>query len=138
MSQAALSAPPAVVVFHFVHTDNILMSAGNNFITWDSNLGPFTSDVDQNATKRLIPKAGTLKNLRVRLDGAPGGTTSYTITVRVNETDTSIEVTISGDDTTGTDLTNTATVSAGDRLSIRVTRGSGASSARPLISLDLS
>ncbi len=72
----------------------------------------------------LFPCAGTLKNLYVNLSAAPNGGNSRIYTVRQNETtDTALGVTITGSATTGNDTSDTVSVSAGDRITIKNTFG---------------
>ena len=67
------------------------------------------------------PTGGTLKNLRVWGDANPGGTTkTYTITLRDNESDTSLTCAVVGTATTGSDTTHTVSVTAGHRYTFSV------------------
>ena len=69
----------------------------------------------------LVAADGVLKNFYIALDGDPdngAGTQSYAFTVRTNEANISITCTVSDGSTTCTDLTNTAAVTAGQRVSI--------------------
>lgn len=66
----------------------------------------------------IAPVAGALRNLRVHLGTAPGTGENVVLTVRVNGADTGITVTIANTDVAGSDTTNTAAVSAGDRISV--------------------
>lgn len=71
----------------------------------------------------IAPVAGTLSNLCARLGTAPGAaeetTKTLTLTVRKNGADTGITGAIAADATTVSDTTHTATVAAGDRISIK-------------------
>jgi len=69
--------------------------------------------------EQLASPPGTLKNLRVILDIAPGAGTSWTFTVMVNGVASSLACTISDTDTSGQDLVNTASVVAGNTISLR-------------------
>ena len=74
-------------------------------------------------TEIVVPLAGTLKNLRVVIGGNPGADKSYAFTARINESSPANGPTCTiagGTDTSCTDLTNTATVVAGDRIGIQV------------------
>ncbi len=71
-----------------------------------------------------VPVAGTMSNLRVRLDGAPGfpgSGKSYAITVRKNGADTLLACAILNAATTCSDDSDTITFSADDLISVRVT-----------------
>ena len=65
-----------------------------------------------------VPFAGTLKNLYCSVTTAPGGGTSWAITVRDDASDTSVTCTISNTSTTCNDTSNTATVAAASLLTI--------------------
>jgi hypothetical protein len=74
-------------------------------------------------TTILVPMpAGTARNLRMRLNGAPAGVANYMFTLR-NATgvgNTAVTCTIAGADTECSDVFNSATFAAGDTMSIRV------------------
>ncbi|MCA9362087.1 hypothetical protein KC906_01810, partial [Candidatus Kaiserbacteria bacterium] len=68
-----------------------------------------------------IPTDGTLKKLYVEQDRDAGsGSDAYRYTLRLNGADTSVTTTLTVPDTAGNDTTNTASVSAGDYLTLRV------------------
>lgn len=69
-----------------------------------------------------IPFAGTLKNLRVRQNVAGTGAATITYTVDVNAVGSALAVAMSNTVQDGSDLVNTVAVSAGDLLTIRVTK----------------
>ena len=62
--------------------------------------------------------AGTLSKLIVDLDTAPGAGTSRTFTIRINEVDTALAVTISEADTLSVEDTDSVTFVAGDRIEL--------------------
>ena len=73
--------------------------------------------------QQFLPTAGTVSDFYVILNTNPGNGKSYTFVVRWNGADTPVPVTctISGTDTTGSDLTNSVDFDAGDLISIMVT-----------------
>src|ERR1022692_3632426 len=71
-----------------VETTNVNVAGGN---------GPWTYDA-----------------WRITLTNAPGAGKSWTFTLRVNETDTPLSVTISNSETTQSDLVHSATIHPGD------------------------
>jgi len=82
-------------------------------------LGSCTATTATEAQRQMmIQEAGTLKKFRVKLTVAPGAGNSKTLTVRKNEADTLLVVTISEAATEGEDLTNIVSVVRGDRISI--------------------
>jgi len=76
------------------------------------------------ARMQLISAPGKLKSLIVKLENAPGVGNSVTLTIRINQANTLLAVTVSGTDTTGSNKTNEITVSPGDQLSISATPAS--------------
>jgi hypothetical protein len=76
---------------------------------------------------------GTISNLRVDVNGAPGAGKSWTFTVRKNATtDTAVTCTITGGTATAcSDSSNTASFSAGDTIDLKVTP-SGGPAAKPM------
>lgn len=83
----------------------------------------------ENQVQQVIPVAGTIKSLYVILDGAPGASTSWVLTIRNGGTNKLVTVTISGTDTTGNDVANMVSVAAGDVVSIGIAIGSGSPTA---------
>ena len=78
------------------------------------------SDVESE-NQQLMPMAGTVSDFYVILNTNPGDSKSYTFVVRKNGDNTPVTCTISGTDTTGSDLTNSVSFAAGDYISIMVT-----------------
>lgn len=113
--------------------------AADQFIRSWSAQAP--SGTENEFTKILIPgnaATRTLKNARAIVGTAPGAGTSDIFTVRVNGVATAIVVTITDDVTTGSDTTNTATVSPGDTVTVQGTKaGAPAGATSVLFSLEL-
>jgi hypothetical protein len=86
---------------------------------------------DVNAAEALIeqvmPGAGTISTFNVRLNAAPGGSTSYTFLIRRNNADTAVTCTITGSATSCADDVNSAGFLAGDLVSVRVAPSGGPS-----------
>ena len=74
--------------------------------------------------KSIVPTGGTLKDFYVQLDTAPDTGKSYTFTVFLNGSATGVTLTISDTATTGSDLSNTVAVVAGDIVAIKCAPGS--------------
>ncbi|KKK82517.1 hypothetical protein LCGC14_2802600, partial [marine sediment metagenome] len=71
--------------------------------------------------RRQLTLGTTLHNLYIRLSAAPGVGKSWVFTVRRNNTDTALTVTISGTDTTGSDTSNEAVFVDDDYMSLSCT-----------------
>lgn len=76
-------------------------------------------------TVQLPIPAGTLRNLRARLNTAPGGTETLTVTVNKNGVNTAVTCTLTGAATTCTDVSNTVAFAAGDGLSFQYDNSAG-------------
>ena len=85
---------------------------------------------NENSVSVLIPIDGSFSKFYVNCTVAPGAGNSWTILLRVNESDTALSVTISDSSTSGSDTSNTVSVSAGDLVAIRVNPSSGPAAAR--------
>lgn len=72
------------------------------------------------ALANVIPTDGVIKNLRVNGANSPGVGKSYTFTLVKNGVDTALVATLSGTNTTASDLSDTVSVSAGDTAYWRV------------------
>lgn len=73
----------------------------------------------------VVTRAGTVKSMRCFLGTAPGGADTAAFTVRKNGSDGAVTCTITGSATTCSDTSNSFTVAAGDRLSIKVVSSAG-------------
>jgi hypothetical protein len=75
----------------------------------------------ETAVQQAVPVAGTLSLLYVRIDGTAGTAgsgRSYTVTIRLNGTDTSVSCVILDTATSCSDLSNSVTFAAGDLISV--------------------
>lgn len=85
-----------------------------------------------------IPTAGTIKNLYLAANVAPGSSESYTCTVRKNAADTAVTATISDTSKTASDTGNSVSVSAGDYILLKVVLSSSAATLSAIsVALDL-
>ena len=85
-----------------------------------SGVGPTTTEADH---QLLVAAPGTIKNLYVHLSADPGDPVApdgYRFTLRKNGASQSLTVTISADDTTGNDTSNSFTVAAGDKINLLI------------------
>lgn len=76
---------------------------------------------DEAGGTMVVAAAGTLRNLTIRLDTAPGAGKSRTFVLRINGVDSGVTVTISDAATTGRDIVNSVAVAAGDKLTLKST-----------------
>ncbi|MBI3334895.1 MAG: hypothetical protein HY001_00145 [Candidatus Portnoybacteria bacterium] len=91
-------------------------SANNTFLPV-MGIVSTTAD-DSTLVEQIMPIAGTFKTLRCRIT-APGGSTSRQFNFTINAITSAMTCTISGTNTTCSDTTNTASVAAGDTVSIQ-------------------
>lgn len=117
--------------------DTLGGSAGNNTIASGTTaylyifagVAPSTTEAD---TQFGVPVGGTLRNFRVRTRSAQPGTGSLVFTVRVAAANTSITATVASGAAAGlvSDTSNTASISAGQNLSISVVNNASSASAQ--------
>ena len=89
-------------------------------------IGMGESDATETKVAIPLPVSGVIGGLQARTSGAPnngGGTQSYTFALMVNGAATSVTCAISEAALACSDLANTVTVAAGDRVSLRSTPG---------------
>jgi hypothetical protein len=70
------------------------------------------------------PKTGTLRNLYIHVNGTAGNGNNVVYTVRKAGADTSLTVTLASTSADGSDTSNTVSVTAGDLLSLKITKAS--------------
>lgn len=106
-----------------------MMLSGNSSNTAVNNTTlffPITGGVTGNAadtqagTRTLVSRAGTVKNLYVKLSAALGAGKTGTVTVYKNGVATTLLTTLSVGPTSFNDITNSFTVVAGDEIGIQV------------------
>lgn len=110
----------------------------------DSSSGTFrhpfgfsaVASTDVDSCEVIMPVAGTLRNLRIKLPTAPGVGTSVTYTVFKNGSATAITVTISGTNVAATDSSNSIAVAAGDRIVTQMTKTGSPAGSNPYQSLE--
>ena len=68
-----------------------------------------------------MPRAGTLRNLRLKCTGGSNDAT-YTYTLRVNGESSAVTFTVAGGATSGSDTTHSVSAAAGDLVSVQITK----------------
>ena len=102
----------------------------NNAVSY---MGPFemgNSNVE-GTVSMAFPVSGTISHLQVFVQGSPGAGKSWTLTIRVAGTNSSVTCTITGAATRCSDLVNTAAITANQTLSVRISPTGGPGS-KPL------
>ena len=111
--------------------------AGNSVFGWGAGtLGSSTSTrflyawfddglAETNESGFRAPRAGTLKNLHVRHKDPKGNGNNIVYTLRVAGVDSTVIVTLPSTSLIGSDLVNSIAVSAGDLVSVKVTKALG-------------
>jgi hypothetical protein len=79
--------------------------------------------------RMAIPRAGKLRNLYVYQNTPSTSANAIVYTVMVNGSTTALTVSIAGTATSGSDTTDSVNVSAGDSITIQVTKASSVSPA---------
>jgi len=125
------SAGTSVVILGGGSGSTNLQTGNTNYVSmFNSYRSATESDVEQ-----VMPVAGTLSNLYVRLDGTAGAAASgrsYTFTVRKNTADTAVTCTILETATSCSDATNSVAFSAGDLISVKSVPSATAPTARAM------
>ena len=108
----------------------VLISGGNDVI--ESGYDQFSSihgtriwTAGEVSAWQIVSTPGTISNLHINLQVAPGVGKSITFTFRVNGADTDLTCTISETDTTGQDLAHVINVAAGDYIDLKASPSSG-------------
>lgn len=104
--------------------DNITTTTTTRYLTPGFDDG--TAETTETAYR--VPSAGTAQNMRVRARAAGSGAATLTYTLMVNGSPSALSVAMSNTANDGTDLVNTVSLSAGDLISIRVTKSTSLSS----------
>lgn len=110
-----------------------LGNSGNNDIAANEFLAPMgSSDGDSTETDRqnVMPAAGTIKNLYVDFEQAPGAGETRTLTLTKNTAAQSLTVTVAEGNDSGNDTGNSFAVVAGDLISIQNTNSGSATASR--------
>ena len=83
--------------------------------------GVFVSAPDEFEAYQIMPTAGKIKNLYVKLTNNPGtDPDAYRYTLRLNQATTDLTTTITGAARTGNDTSNEITVAAGDSVGLYI------------------
>ena len=102
----------------------------------DRFVAAFFSHVSANesAVNQIMVISGELSYLYVRLDNSPGGTNSYTFTIRKNGLDSTLSCTILGSATScmNIDPAHSVTFDAGDLISVKADPSSPSPTARAM------
>lgn len=95
-----------------------LQTSGTQYI-WAQGVSQDSLNTSEPLGRQIIPTAGTIKNLYVKLGGTPGSGNDYTFTLYQNGSPTAMTCTIADSATAAHDTTNTVTVAAGDSISLQ-------------------
>lgn len=93
------------------------------YLTTGPDLALVTEEI---FTQHIIPVAGILKNLYVKVETAPGAGNNAVFTVRINGVDKTITCTIADTATTGNDVAHSEAIAVGDLVSIKCVTSAGA------------
>lgn len=114
-------------------------SGGQSFTSQPGNIymGLAELSTSENTAKVLAPFAGTLKNMYVRLQTAPGAGEDQVVTLRKNAAGSALTTTIANAAKTGNDTAHTVAVAAGDELAIEFNGSAGVAGTFATVSLEL-
>ena len=94
------------------------------------------SDTSEDDVQTPIAIAGTVRKLYVKLENAPGASESVAVTLRQNGGDSSLTTTISNTDTSGSDNSNSVSISADDELNFKVVMSGSATGGIVYVSVE--
>lgn len=83
-------------------------------------LGAIAADATESNVDVTLSSAGTISNLIAAPTIAPGGSETFTYTLRKNGSDTALTCTVTGDSISATDITNSVSVGIGDTISVKL------------------
>lgn len=102
-------------------SNNAGIDGGNNFLSPFGSSDTQTTDIRR--SELIMPRAGTISTLEVRLVDATGVGESVVVTLLLNGATSGITVTIPQSQAIGTlvaDVIHTAAIAVGDRLTLRM------------------
>lgn len=102
--------------------DNVTNTTTTRYLTPGYALNDIAPDLPIGGAYLEMPRAGTLRNLRVRHNDPGTSSNVITYTLFVNNVATALTVTLAANAVDGADLVNSVVVAAGDRVSIEVTK----------------
>ena len=79
----------------------------------------FVESTDESSVALIAPVSGTLSNLIVYCNTAPGGSETIVITVRKNGIDTAITATLTGASISASDIAHLVNISSGDKITVK-------------------
>lgn len=91
-------------------------------LPYDAGLG---TQIGENASSVFVPRAGTARNLRVNILGT-SCTADCVYTLRVNGSDSALTCTLSAGTTAASDTSHSVSLSANDKISLKVAEGATA------------
>lgn len=100
---------------------------GNNSVAATTTTRFLTPWYDESTAQTIvvawrIPRAGTIRNMRVRHNITAGNGNAIVYTLLVNGVATALTVSLASTAADGSDLVNTVAVAAGDLVSVRATK----------------
>jgi hypothetical protein len=92
-----------------------------------SYMGPFltTAPTEESKVQQVVPLAGKIANLAVKIGNDPGNSNSWTFTIRKNGASTGITCKIEGTSKTSCTSASSETFAAGDLLALQASPASG-------------
>lgn len=122
--QEGPAVPMAITSPLFFGVDNVQAGTTTRYMP----NGYSVAAAPANPLQYRIPKAGTLRDLRVRHNNPQGNGNPIVYTVRVNGVATAIVVSLASTGVDGSDLANSAAVAVGDLIDIEVTKAASVGS----------
>ena len=113
-----------------------VMAPSTSVVNYAPPFGAASSFTTEVSSHGIIPSSGTVRELHVKVDTAPGAGKSYTIALSQELSATALTCQISDSNTTCNDTSNSISVTAGERLSIKITPSGTPAAARMAFNLE--
>jgi uncharacterized cupredoxin-like copper-binding protein len=128
-ANSSLALSPLSGILTMSYNVATVSSAATNYFSLGG--GTAAGNATEANRQTMVPIAGTARNLYVATSSTQSAGGSLVFTVRKNGADTALTLTIPASTAAGTfsDTTNSFSVAAGDKLSLKVANGTGTSAA---------
>jgi hypothetical protein len=104
----------------FWGNDNVTGTTSTRYLMpgYEDTIAPLVAGIVQ----FRVPRAGTLRNLRVRHNGTAGNGNAIVYTIRINNAGTLLLVSMASTAADGSNLANTVVVAGGELIDLEVTK----------------
>lgn len=113
------------------NSNNAISSTRTEFLPIESTVRPRWGEYNtENSSQRIAPADFDLYNMYIRLNNSPGADNSYTFTIRANQADTPLTMSIADTDLLGQENSLISHINEGDLICLEATPAGGKFSER--------